>query len=305
MKRLAIADPPRRPGAYAWLYTDVCAGPYTAVCIFLVGSIFSPRYAARRRRGGLPLEHCAVNFALYRDGRRVCWVLSEYAGATVRDAATLGIGGSVLRYGGGDTVQIEIRERTAVGGRPVSAFLTLVPLAYGPVEPVALGRDGTHLWHPIVPRAVAHLVLPDAGIEATGLGYHDANRGDEPLADGIPGWQWSRIHDRHGTRVSLRLPAAELSVDARSSGVSTVTVGPPVVEPTRASGWGLRVPVRADPGVPDLPRSRVLESSPFYVRYESATPGHHALGEVADFRRFASPLVRWMARVRTRVERVA
>jgi carotenoid 1,2-hydratase len=33
--------------------------------------------------------------------------------------------------------------------------------------------------------------------------------------------------------------------------------------------------------------------------------GFHALGEVADFRRFHSPLIRWMARFRMRVEPAA
>lgn len=51
-----------------------------------------------------------------------------------------------------------------------------------------------------------------------------------------------------------------------------------------------------------LPVTSHLESSPFYARLEGAGDGFHALGEVADFRRFHSPLIRWMARFRMRVE---
>lgn len=74
--RDALPAPPDRPGAYRWFYSDVTAGEYSAVFIFMVGSLFSPRYAVGARRGALPLEHCAVNFALYRQGVRRCWVLS-------------------------------------------------------------------------------------------------------------------------------------------------------------------------------------------------------------------------------------
>ena len=50
----ALAPLPDRPGAYRWYYADVGCGDVSAVVIFLVGSLFSPRYAARPR--ALPIE---------------------------------------------------------------------------------------------------------------------------------------------------------------------------------------------------------------------------------------------------------
>ena len=81
----ALAPLPQRPGAYRWYYADVACGEVSAVAIFLVGSLFSPRYAADGR--ALPTEHCAVNFALYVGGRRRQWVLSEYRGGTQAGAS--------------------------------------------------------------------------------------------------------------------------------------------------------------------------------------------------------------------------
>jgi carotenoid 1,2-hydratase len=77
------------------------------------------------------------------------------------------------------------------------------------------------------------------------------------------------------------------------------------VEPLHRSGWGLRLPRHLAAGPVELPVASLLESSPFYARLEGAGDGRHALGEVADFRRFHSPLIRWMAHFRMRVERAA
>jgi carotenoid 1,2-hydratase len=54
-----------------------------------------------------------------------------------------------------------------------------------------------------------------------------------------------------------------------------------------------------------VPAPDLVESSPFYARQVARSGELHAIGEVADFRRFRSPLVRWMAHFRTRVERAA
>ena len=51
---------PAQSGAYRWYYVDVTAGDYTAVFIFMIGSIFSAKLlhlaeegrAAARARGG-------------------------------------------------------------------------------------------------------------------------------------------------------------------------------------------------------------------------------------------------------------
>lgn len=294
--------PPQRSGAYRWLYADAHAGRYTVVCIFMVGAVFSPRYATGARRGARPLDHCAVNCALYRDGGRLAWVFTERAGAVVEDRM-LAIGGSRFAYGGGGAVEIAIDERTAPWGRPLRLQLVLEPSA-PPAPEVPVDGHGPHRWEARVPRARAWLALD--GERLAGAGYHDTNHGPERLGGDLPGWRWTRIHGPEATWISYRppAPARALEVTARDGDTVVRTVVAPD-EPLHRSGWGLALPARLAAGPIQLPAPSVLESSPFYARLEAAAGDLHAMGEVADFRRFHSPLVRWMAHFRMRVERAA
>ena len=121
---------PTAPGAYRWYYADAACGEYTAVAIFMVGAVFSPRYVVGAARGALPSQHCAVNFALYRSSNRIAWAFTEYCGDSAGecDSNVLRIGRSELRIEDDGRISIEIDELEApFGSRPVSAQLQLVP----------------------------------------------------------------------------------------------------------------------------------------------------------------------------------
>jgi len=296
-----LAPLPERAGAYRWYYADVGCGDVSAVVIFLVGSLFSPRYAARPR--ALPLEHCAVNFALYAGGRRRQWVLTEYPTAT-QSGGVLSIGRSSLRVCADGTVEIDLRERLAPFGAETAAEMVLRPVAPG-LGAVPLLPDGSHLWEPRAPRCEAELHLPLLGHVLQGHGYHDANAGDSPLGSTLPSWSWTRVHAPDRTAIDFRLPAGErltVCTDARGTSLRRdLAPGPDGV----STSWGLRVPRTLSAGGLDLPAPDLVESSPFYARLVARAGGLDAIGEVADFRRFRSPLVRWMAHFRTRLERAA
>lgn len=293
---------PESSGAYRWFYADAHAGPYTVVCIFMVGAVFSPRYAAAARRGARPLDHCAVNCAVYRGGRRIAWAFTEHMGADAGDAS-LRIGTSRFAYGAGGTVEIVVDERTAPWGRPLRVDLVLEPSA-PPAPEVRVDGQGPHRWEARLPRARARLAVD--GEEARGVGYHDTNHGPERLGAALRGWRWTRVHGPETTWIRYRppAPARGLEVVAAADGTTLRDAILPA-EPLRRSGWGLALPLRLAAGPVELPAPAVLESSPFYARLEATAPTLHAVGEVADFRRFDSPLVRWMAHFRMRVERAA
>ncbi|HEY2743863.1 MAG TPA: carotenoid 1,2-hydratase, partial [Polyangia bacterium] len=63
-----------RPGGYAWWYFDAVSddGARALTAIFFIGSVFSPSWAARVRRGENPRaeEHLGVNLALYERGKK-------------------------------------------------------------------------------------------------------------------------------------------------------------------------------------------------------------------------------------------
>jgi carotenoid 1,2-hydratase len=68
-------------GGYAWWYVDGLSddGRHGITLIAFIGSVFSPYYAwARRRGGGDPEHHCALNVALYGAGGKR-WALTERA----------------------------------------------------------------------------------------------------------------------------------------------------------------------------------------------------------------------------------
>jgi carotenoid 1,2-hydratase len=297
----ALAPQPDRPGAYRWYYADVGCGEVSAVVIFLLGSLFSPRYASRTR--ALPVEHCAVNFALYVGGRRRQWVLSEYPGANQSDGA-LRIGRSSLHVHPDGTLQIALRERFAPVGGETRVEMLLRPTAPG-LDPIPLLPDGSHTWEVRAPRGEAELRLPLLGEVLRGHGYFDTNAGDAPLGLALPSWGWTRVHAPDRTAIDYRLPGGErLTVHADARGTSLVRDDAPAPR-SSATGWGLRVPRTLSAGGLELDRPDLVESSPFYARQVARAGELQAIGEVADFRRFRSPWVRWMAHFRTRVERAA
>jgi carotenoid 1,2-hydratase len=291
---------PAASGAYRWYYVDVTAGDRTAVFIFMVGSIFSARYSMALKKGGLPREHAAVNFALYEKGVRTMWVLTEYGDVKTPDAQTLQIGNSTLQYERRG-LRAVIRDKTTPfmltgWGGPAHIELELTP--DGPThDEVRLVPGLEHFWRPIAARARATVRVKERDLEFTGRAYHDGNHGQVPLGFDLPGWEWARTHSATETTVVYRpwadVPALQVRVDAKHAQCSTIDLGP---RSAVRSSWGLPVPSTL--GITGAPT--LIESSPFYARLEAQAAGHHALGEVADFARFHNRSVRWMASFRTR-----
>ena len=278
---------PSVPGSYRWYYVDVAAGDFTAVIIFMIGSIFSPRYASGLKRGAGPRQHAAVNFALYERGIRRHWVLSEYQGVD-SDHRTLRIGRSTMQLTPGGKLVVDLSDTTALWGKPVEVHLELTREGPGH-QPLRLVENLEHWWHPIAPRA--HATLSMRGLELEGRGYHDGNHGEVPLGGDLRGWNWSRTHTAERTTITYRPSdsgtAWQVEVDDRSLAV-TQLAAPHL--PSDRTNWGLTVP--------KILGRKFLESSPFYARLEA---GRDTLAEVADFQRFHSPWIRWMAGLRTRV----
>lgn len=283
---------PGAPGSYRWYYVDAACGEHTVVAIFMIGSLFSSRYAASPAAS--PRQHSAVNFAVYRRGRRRAWVLSEY-GDVEASERSLSIGRSSFTYLPGRRLEVRVAERTAPWGTPLDAQLTLEAVGPG-LDPLELVPGLSHRWHPIAPRARARVTVPSLGLTFEGAAYHDGNFGEVPLGTDLRGWDWSRKSDARATVVTYRpWGGDELSVSVTDTGVE-MRRAPAGEAPRARTAWGLDVPARD---------GRLVESSPFYARLETDRGGAHELGEVADFERFRSPWIRWMARLRTRMERAA
>jgi carotenoid 1,2-hydratase len=232
--------------------------------------VFSPYYARARRRdlSADPLQHCALNVALYGpSGKR--WAMTERNGAQVsRSADSLHLGPSSLTWEE-DALIIRIDERTAPWPSRLHGVIRLHPAALVD-RTYALDMHARHHWCPIAPHARVEVDLGQPELRWSGTGYLDSNAGSRPLEDDFCSWDWSRsglqagrttvlydVQRRTGDPLSLAL-----QFDA-SGGVQPIAAPPAAALP--GSAWRMARSARSDTGT--APRvTRTLEDGPFYAR---------------------------------------
>jgi carotenoid 1,2-hydratase len=230
--------------------------------------VFSPYYAAARRRAGAagadPLDHCALNVVLYgRGGPR--WAMTERGRRQVRrDARSLQIGPSALHWAG-DRLQIEFDEITTPWPSRLRGRVTLdAPTRFH--HPVALAPQ--HSWLPIAPAARVDVEV--GRMRWSGPGYLDANQGEAPLERAFRRWDWSRAHLAGGDSVVLydveRIGAEPFHLGLRfdGNGRATTIAPPPQAALPRAGGHVARGG-HGDAGTP-VRVKRTLTDAPFYAR---------------------------------------
>ncbi|RZU02848.1 carotenoid 1,2-hydratase [Rivibacter subsaxonicus] len=298
------------PGGYAWWYLDALSddGRHALTLIAFIGSVFSPYYAWARRSGAGadPLDHCALNVALYRlDGGRGRWAMTERGrGAVQREAGSLQIGPSALHWDG-DTLCIRIDEVAVPWPARVRGEIRVTPELLAERR-FALDPLARHHWQPIAPRARVELRLGEPALRWQGRGYLDANFGTEPLEAGFARWQWSRadLGQGHGGVIyelePRGSPPMKLALRfARDGGVQPFD--PPPAAALRRTGW--RIDRRIGSEAPCSPAlRRTLEDTPFYAR---SLVRAQWLGEPVDvvheslsLDRFRAPLVQAMLPLR-------
>ena len=270
--------------------------------------MFSPYYARARARSrwGLadPLEHCAINVALYGPGIDT-WVLSEYGPDDVeRTADTFRVGGSSVAWEG-DCLVVRFDERTPVLGQRVAGVVRLYPSAL-PAAPVHIDSRGSHTWWGVAPHAHVEAELLHLGLKLRGTGYHDANFGDEPLEAAFVDWSWSRasLADRSAVLYDARRvdgSVLQLGRVFHADGRVESLAAPRSVDLGRTR-WLLPRATRTD-GAP-AKVVRTLEDTPFYARTELQTSlgGQRmaAVHESLSLERFCSPMVQTMLPFRIR-----
>jgi carotenoid 1,2-hydratase len=280
------------------------------VCILFAGSVFSPRYAARLRRAeqALPVEHAAVNLALYRGGRQVAWVMSEYRGVGALAEDEVAIGRTRLaREGAG--FRLEIVERSAPWRLPIEGTITVTP-EVGPIDARTLGAAGgrAHGWRVVAPRARvrARFARPAFALDAPG--YHDRNHGDARLEDGFSRWGWARFHRPGETAILYSLvdragARRALAVRAFDDGRVVADEPPPGADgPAVRQRYGLMLPGAFSVGAERFTPTALLERAPFYARFRARLGGFpdEGLGEYLDLDRFRSRGVQFLLRYKMR-----
>jgi carotenoid 1,2-hydratase len=273
------------PGGYAWWYVDAVSddGKYALTLIAFLGSVFSPYYAWARRRYGIggadPLEHCAVNVAIYdlaqekQQGNR--WTMTERGSASVsRGPVRLQIGPSALAWEDGELV-VDIDEISAPIPRRVQGRIRISPgfdVAANDLR-VAIDRNRQHFWQPIAPTARVRVEFDAPAVRWTGDAYLDGNCGAEPLECAFREWQWSRAKLRDGSTAVvydiILTDGSTVNIARRYLATGLVQQFAPStgsMDPNslRTTAWGIRRTIHG-------PAARVgvvttLESGPFYAR---------------------------------------
>ena len=280
----------------------------------MLGSVFSPFYAKARAHGVAadPLDHTALNVALYSPGAKV-WSLNERGRHTVhRSGSELVLGASTLRWEG-DTLVATIFERTTpfltarpFGDARIAGTVRLHPKVLVD-DPHALDGEGAHLWWSRAPFARVEVELTEPALRWQGDGYHDANAGDGPLEDAFRAWNWSRATTPVGAAILYDCETLDGRA-LRHGRVVTARGEVEALDAPRAVGlsrtpWGVSRASRCDAGA-KVSVERTLEDSPFYARSVLRTRlrGHdaRAVHESLDLTRFQQKWVQFLLPFRTR-----
>jgi carotenoid 1,2-hydratase len=288
-------------GGYIWWYVDALSddGVHGLTMIAFIGSVFSPYYAWSGWRD--PLQHCAINVALYRlDGQGGRWAMTERgASAVTRDASHFTVGPSSLRWDGGTLTAI-IDEMTVPIPSRLRGTIRLTPEVCTTAQ-VTLDARGGHMWRPLAPRARVELAFDAPKLSWAGDGYFDTNRGNEPLERAFQTWHWGRAHQGDGVALFYDVnhrdgSKSRLALSVDSAGKVTQVTGPPPQDLANTF-WRIDRKAWADEGQP-ISVIKTLEDTPFYARsaLTARLAGHEVtmMHESLDLDRLKSPIVRAM-----------
>jgi carotenoid 1,2-hydratase len=290
------------PNGYRWWYLDAVSHDGACACtvIAFIGSVFSPYYAAARRRGPAePSNHVALNVALY-GVRGPGWAMTERKrAALLARPTTLRIGPSQLTWFDG-ALQIDITEITAPLPRRLRGRITLRPST--PLNtPIPIDLQGHHRWTPFAPAAEVEVAFSRPAWRWSGHGYFDSNDGDRPLEQDFTTWEWSRARLADGGAVVLydaaRTDGSQLAFArhfAPSGDAHPILL--PARHALRPGLWRMPRTTHGD-ATPTL--LRPLEDSPFYTRSlistrllgQSVTAVHESLSLARFSRRWVQMLL--------------
>jgi carotenoid 1,2-hydratase len=260
--------------------------------------VFSPYYAFARRNGPAdPLNHCAINVAVYTKGSNR-WAMTERPRDAVGCAPNeFAVGPSNLSWDG-DSLIIRVDEIAVPVPRRLRGTIRVGPTAITP-QVFTLNESGNHRWWPMAPYARVQVALDAPHLRWQGDGYFDMNRGDAPLESGFVDWQWSRGATRHGAVIlyeALRRDGSRVDLAMSFDPQGRMQrFEPPALHALKRTGWRIGRSVRSE----DAPRVvKTLEDAPFYARSEiSATMLDQPvtlMHESLSLDRFRKPIVQAM-----------
>ena len=220
--------------------------------IAFVGSVFSPYYRRAFRRDPMtdPLQHCAINVALYGDARR--WTMTERAARHVqRSASAFVVGPSCVRWDGG-ALCLDLDEVGMPWPRRVRGRVRIWPHGLARWR-TTLDAGGAHRWGPITPCARAEVELDAPALRWQGEAYVDSNDGDEPIERPFADWDWSRATLADGSTAVIydvreRGDAGRVIAQRFATHGQTEAFEPPPRQRLPRTGWRVARPASRGAG---------------------------------------------------------
>jgi carotenoid 1,2-hydratase len=304
-------DAPVRPRGYRWFYLDAVSddGNHALVVIAMLGSPFSPAYARARSRGATnPLDFSAFNVSVSGTSASR-WALTERkSSAVARDASSLSIGASTMRWLPNGALEIWVDERSAPWGARIRGRILFHP-ELRTSEAVAIDGRGEHLWWPVAPFGRVEVELRDPSVRFSGKAYLDSNAGDGPLEESFASWSWARLSGEHEVSITYDVVTQHGSAIRHGVEVDRDGVRPLVASESARLGmtrFGLSRTMRSPWGA-EAKLVRTVEDGPFYARsiVQCEEPGRspvRGVHEVVSLDRFASSWVQFLIPFRMRRE---
>ena len=215
---------PQAAGAHEWWYFDAISddGRDALVMVWYAALPFDPDYGVASLRHirqpdqhakPVALDHCAVGFSWYRDGKTVGYALNRFnrdhfSHHLAEKVLTLDVHSNRLNRDNSGTYKLTMQTPALTYG-PVPPKTIQADVEFKPVSPLAgwekdLGSgQHPHLWILAAPdcQVSGEVRVGDKRLTFRGRGYHDHNAGDDELSRSFHRWHWGRFHHGETTQI--------------------------------------------------------------------------------------------------------
>ena len=228
LQNLASTDPdrwvnPTAPGAHEWWYFDAISddGRDSFVIVWYSALPFDPDYGLASLRHiqnpgkypkPNPLDHCAIGFSWYRDGKTVAYALNrfrkeQFCHRMDNSGIHLNIHKNILSRDNAGHYKLSINTPAlgfGIGTSQIQAELTFESASAVSGWEQDLGNsDHPHLWILAAPdcQVRGQIEVGKKSLAFKGRGYHDHNAGGDELSRSFHKWHWGRFHSGESTKI--------------------------------------------------------------------------------------------------------
>ncbi len=286
-------------GSYEWWYFDAISddNSISFVIIFYRGNPFSGRYVnalsgSKKEDKDSGDFYPAISISVYESGKTIYYGFREFKKEdSYFDSNFPNCKIDKNEFWGeirnGNLIYSLKIDQELPGGDSIYASLSFI----SPYNKMNLetdkSKDEGHTWNLVQPAAKVKGVLSVTGrvkrnIKFTGDGYHDHNKGDEPMKESFKNWYWGRFHfhdkslvyyvmdhDSHSEKRAW-LINDDGSILSLNNKIELIDYGYNVfglksARQIELSGKGVELYVQQD---------RILDNGPFYQRFFSRAVMH-------------------------------